>query len=71
MLLFSTIPYNHQLITTFLSHFEPLQLLETVASALTRSGMHDRAGDFYERLNDLPRALDSYIRGGAFRKAGE
>ena len=29
------------------------------------------AGDFYERLNELQRALDSYIRGNAFRKAVE
>ncbi len=50
---------------------QPVQLLETVANALTRGGMHDRAGDFYERLNDLPRALDSFIRGGGFRKAVE
>jgi intraflagellar transport protein 172 len=28
-------------------------------------------GDFYERLNELQRALDSYIRGNAFRKAVE
>lgn len=48
---------------------QPAQLLETVAAALTRASMHDRAGDFYERLNDLPRALDCYIRGHAFRKA--
>eukprot|EP00605_Chrysophyceae_sp_TOSAG23-4_P002142 GSChrysophyteH1.ASY1.ANO1.2369.1 assembled CDS len=46
-------------------------LMDTVANALTRAGMHDRAGDFYERLDDLPRALDSYIRGHAFRKAVE
>jgi len=50
---------------------QPVQLLDTVATALTRAGLHERAGDFYERLNDLPRALDSYIRGHAFRKAVE
>ena len=33
--------------------------------------MHDRAGDFYERLEELQRALDSYIRGSAYRKAVE
>jgi hypothetical protein len=33
--------------------------------------MHDRAGDFYHRLEELQRALDSYIRGSAFRKAVE
>lgn len=48
---------------------QPVQLLETVATALTRAGMHDRAGDFFERLDELQRALDSFIRGHAFRKA--
>ena len=50
---------------------QPAQLLDSVASALTRAGMHDRAGDFYHRLEELQRALDSYIRGSAFRKAVE
>ena len=50
---------------------QPVQLLDSVASALTRAGMHDRAGEFYELLNDLSRALDSYIRGSAYRKAVE
>jgi intraflagellar transport protein 172 len=31
--------------------------------------MHDRSGEFYERLDELQRALESYIRGNAFRKA--
>lgn len=47
----------------------PVQLLDTVATALTRAGMHDLAGEFYERLDELQRALDSYIRGHAYRKA--
>lgn len=50
---------------------QPLQLLDSVAVALSRAGMHDRAGEFYERLEELPRALDSYIRGNAYRKAVE
>lgn len=48
---------------------QPLQLLDSVATSLTRAGMHDKAGEFYERLNELPRALDSYVRGNAYRKA--
>ena len=48
---------------------QPVSLLETVATALTRAGMHDKAGDFYERLDELQRALDAFIRGFAFRKA--
>jgi intraflagellar transport protein 172 len=50
---------------------QPLQLLDQVASALTRAGMHEKAGEFYERLNELPRALECYIRGNAYRKAVE
>jgi len=48
---------------------QPVQLLDSIATALTRAGMHDRAGEFYERLDELQRALDSFIRGNAFRKA--
>lgn len=48
---------------------QPMSLLDKVANALVRSGMHDIAGEFFERQNDLPRALESYIRGNAFRKA--
>jgi intraflagellar transport protein 172 len=50
---------------------QPVTLLEQVATSLARSGLHDRAGDFYERLDDLEGALTSYIRGNAFRKAVE
>jgi intraflagellar transport protein 172 len=50
---------------------QPVQLLDSIATALTRAGMHDKAGEFYERLEELPRALDSYIRGCAFRRAVE
>jgi intraflagellar transport protein 172 len=50
---------------------QPIQLLESVAIALSRAGMYDKAGEFQERLNDLQKALDSYIRGNAYRKAVE
>jgi intraflagellar transport protein 172 len=50
---------------------QPVQMLENIASALSKSGIHDKAGDFHERLNDLQRALECYIRGNAFRKAVE
>ena len=46
-------------------------VLETVATALGRAGLHDRAGEFYELLDDLQRALESYIRGNAFKPAVE
>lgn len=31
--------------------------------------MHEKAGDFFEKMNLLDRALDSYVMGHAFRKA--
>lgn len=49
----------------------PSHLLETIVNALIRAGMHDLAGDFYELLNDLQKAMDSYVRGHAYRKAVE
>lgn len=48
---------------------QPVALIETIATALTRAGLHDRAGDFYEKLNDLDSALSSFVRGHAYRKA--
>ena len=29
----------------------PIQLLDQVATALTRAGLYDKAGDFYEKLS--------------------
>ncbi|CAN0431791.1 unnamed protein product, partial [Discosporangium mesarthrocarpum] len=34
------------------------QWLETVASTLSAAGMHDRAGEFYEEMDQLRRAMD-------------
>lgn len=31
--------------------------------------MLEKAGEFFEKMNILDRALDSYVRGHAFRKA--
>mmetsp|Transcript_21806 Transcript_21806/g.16153 ORF Transcript_21806/g.16153 Transcript_21806/m.16153 type:complete len:91 (-) Transcript_21806:603-875(-) len=31
--------------------------------------MFEKAGEFFERMNILDKALDSYVRGHAFRKA--
>ena len=36
---------------------QPVQLIESIAGALSRAGMHDKAGEFYERLDELQRAL--------------
>eukprot|EP00744_Colponema_vietnamica_P002535 GILI01003961.1.p1 GENE.GILI01003961.1~~GILI01003961.1.p1 ORF type:complete len:1242 (-),score=439.08 GILI01003961.1:257-3580(-) len=45
------------------------ELLERVATALTNANMHDKAGDLFEKMDMLQRALDAYIRGQAYRKA--
>jgi intraflagellar transport protein 172 len=31
--------------------------------------MHEKAGDFFERMNIHDRALESYVMGNAWRKA--
>ena len=46
-------------------------LMDNVAQALTRAGIHDKAGELLERLGELQRALESYTRGYSFRKAVE
>jgi intraflagellar transport protein 172 len=33
--------------------------------------MHEKAGEFYEKMNMFDRALDSYVRGHSFRNAIE
>ena len=33
--------------------------------------MFEKAGDFFEKMNIHDRAMDSYVRGNAFRKAVE
>ena len=50
--------------------FQPA-LLETVANALHSSSMFERAGAFYEQLNDPSRAMDSYRKGQAYGRAVE
>ena len=48
---------------------QPQDLLEKIATALTANNMHEKAGEFFEKLDILQRALDSYVRGRSFRKA--
>jgi intraflagellar transport protein 172 len=45
--------------------------LESVASALTEAGMYDKAGEFFEQMDQMARALDSYTKGHAYRRAVE
>jgi len=47
------------------------QLLERIANDMTRAGMHERAGEFYEMLDQLDRALELYLQGRAYRPAVE
>jgi intraflagellar transport protein 172 len=47
----------------------PQDQLEKIASQLVASGMHEKAGDFFEKMNIHDRALESYVMGNAFRKA--
>jgi len=49
----------------------PPSVLERVAAALAASQLHEHAGEFYERMDQLQRAMDAYIKAAAFRKAVE
>jgi intraflagellar transport protein 172 len=46
-------------------------LLDTIANALFSSSMYERAGQFFERLNDPQRAMESYRKGQAYGRAVE
>jgi intraflagellar transport protein 172 len=43
--------------------------LEKIANMLISSNMHEKAGDFFEKMSLLDRALDSFVMGHAFKKA--
>jgi intraflagellar transport protein 172 len=45
------------------------QLLDRVAGALSAAKMFDKAGEFYEKMDQMQRALDAYTRGHAYRRA--
>jgi intraflagellar transport protein 172 len=47
----------------------PRQLLERVTSELAAAGMYSRAGALMERLGDPSGALESYVRGNAWKQA--
>ncbi|KDO34175.1 hypothetical protein SPRG_01418 [Saprolegnia parasitica CBS 223.65] len=44
-------------------------LLESVADALYASGMYEKAGDQFEKMEEEDRALAAYFKANAFRKA--
>jgi intraflagellar transport protein 172 len=47
------------------------ELLQKVVAGLQGSGMHDRAGELYERMGQVSPAMDAYRRGHAYRQAIE
>ena len=49
----------------------PQDILEKIANQLSQSGMFEKAGEFYEQMEMLQRALDCYCKGNAFNKAVE
>ncbi|KAK7878726.1 hypothetical protein WMY93_030965 [Mugilogobius chulae] len=42
-----------------------------IASSLIKADFHERAGDLYEQIRNHQKALECYVKGGAFRKAVE
>ena len=47
----------------------PQDVLEKIASALSTSGMNEKAGEFYEQMEMFQPALNCYVKGNAFKKA--
>ena len=47
----------------------PQDILEKIASALSQAAMFEKAGEFYENMDMLQKALDSYSKGNAYSKA--
>eukprot|EP00928_Gymnodinium_smaydae_P061483 TRINITY_DN45540_c0_g1_i1.p1 TRINITY_DN45540_c0_g1~~TRINITY_DN45540_c0_g1_i1.p1 ORF type:complete len:1813 (+),score=398.59 TRINITY_DN45540_c0_g1_i1:155-5440(+) len=47
------------------------ELLQKIVGGLQTSGMHDRAGELYERMGLLNPAMDAYRKGHAYRQAIE
>jgi intraflagellar transport protein 172 len=50
--------------------FQPA-LIETIAGQLFAGGMYEKAGAFFERLDDPKRAMDCYRKGQAYGRAVE
>ena len=47
------------------------EMLKEITGALSKSGLHEKAGSFFEKLGMAERALDSYRKGHAYRRAVE
>lgn len=44
-------------------------IMEKIAAALQSAEMHEKAGEFFEKLEMPDKALESYVKGNAYRKA--
>jgi intraflagellar transport protein 172 len=49
----------------------PQDILEKIAAQLSQSGMYEKAGEFYEQMDMLQRALECYCKGNSYGKAVE
>ena len=47
------------------------QLQQTIAQALMKGGMYEKAGEFFENLSMPQKALEAYRKGRAYRRAVE
>uniref|UniRef100_A0A3B4BGA9 Intraflagellar transport protein 172 homolog n=1 Tax=Periophthalmus magnuspinnatus TaxID=409849 RepID=A0A3B4BGA9_9GOBI len=47
------------------------EMVNRITSSLIKADFYERGGDLYERIRNHQRALECYVKGGAFRKAVE
>jgi intraflagellar transport protein 172 len=57
-----------RVVTTHSIQAQPITL-EAIASSLVKAGMHEKAGDFLERLGMDESAVEAYSKGHAYRQA--
>jgi intraflagellar transport protein 172 len=55
--------------TVAINHRQPHDINEAIEAALTAANLHERAGEFLEKLGFMERALTAYRRGCGFRRA--
>lgn len=58
------------LINTSPASFGP-DAMSRVAAALATAGLHEKAGELHERMNDTSAALEAYLKGHAYPRAVE
>lgn len=47
------------------------ELLEKIAALLLKGGLYEQAGELYEKVGKNDKAMDSYRKGNAYRRAVE